>query len=128
MPVLICSARALGAPTGLNTPVRPPLGPPPALFWGPAPSFQPILGPPVPASAVSWVCVSPVLPLALSTLAPDWIPQLDPGPGALLAVPRAVDGPCCQPRLCPTCSAPAGWHPTGEGTACAGVALPQLLP
>lgn len=57
-------------------------------------------------------------------------PWLDPRPGALCAMPCLGPsvGPAASSRFCPTCSAPVGWHPPGEGTAGDGVSLPQLLP
>lgn len=124
-PVLICSARApMIVPTGWNVPARPPLGTPPAPLWGPAPPFQPISVPPIPAPATAQGYMS----LALSALAPDWIP---PQPGG----PQTGCIACCawgllmgQPGPCPTPSALAGWHLAGEGTARAGVTLPRLLP
>lgn len=40
-------------------------GPPPTLSWVPAHPFHPVLGPPVPGPATRWMCMSPVLSVAL---------------------------------------------------------------
>lgn len=124
-PVLICSARApMIVPTGWNVPARPPWGTLPAPSWGPAPPFQPISGPPIPAPAAAQGYMS----LALSALAPDWIPPQPSGPRMGCISCRAWGLLMAQPGPSPTPSALAGWHLAGEGTACAGVTLPRLLP
>jgi len=91
--------------------------------WGCWQAWTPPPGPSTPISAhlgaASYIagCASPAL--SLDTPA-------DPGWGTLLAVPGAVAVPLPAPAP-PDASAPVGWHPAGEGSACAGDGLPSLL-
>lgn len=111
-PVLICSARApMIAPTGWNVPARPPWGTLPAPSWGPAPPFQPISGPPIPAPAAAQGYMS----LALSALAPDWIPPTTRwSPDGLHFLPclGLVDGPA---RAQPDALSPGRMAPRRRG-------------